>query len=80
MDATQRQSVLNGTALLHAGCHRMSVKPRKSKKQRDKATLASVAKEMAGPRLAESVRKTEQEANHGATKHDDLTYPQRNGS
>jgi hypothetical protein len=58
----------------------MSVKHKKSKKQRDIATLASVAKEMAGPRFAESVRKAEEEINHGTTKHDGFTYPRRNGS
>jgi len=48
------------------------VKHKKSKKQRDIATLASVTKEMAGPRFAESVRKAEQKANHDAMKHDNL--------
>jgi len=57
----------------------MAVKHKKSKKQRDKVTLASVTKEMAGPRFVESVRKAEEEANHGLIKHDNFTYSRRNG-
>ena len=57
----------------------MSVKHKESKKQRDKATLASVTKEMAWPRFAESARK-EEEANHGVMKHDYFSYSERNGS
>ena len=38
----------------------------KSKKQKDKETLASVLKEMAQPRFAESARKEEEDANHEA--------------
>jgi hypothetical protein len=57
----------------------MPVKHKKSKKQTDKATLASVTKEMAGPRFAESVRKAKKEANHGLIKHDNFTYSRRNG-
>jgi hypothetical protein len=34
-----------------------------------RAALASVTKEMARPRFAESARKEEEEANHRATKH-----------
>jgi hypothetical protein len=46
------------------------MKLRKSKRQKDKATLAHVVKEMAQPRFAESCRKEEEEANHRVTKHD----------
>jgi hypothetical protein len=45
------------------------VKLKKSKKQKDKATVARVVKEMALPRFAESCRK-EEESNHRAMKHD----------
>jgi len=55
------------------------VKHKKSKKQQDKATLASVTKEMAEPRFAESARQ-EEEANHRVMKHDHFTYLERNGS
>jgi hypothetical protein len=40
-----------------------------SKKHKDKETLASVFKEMAQPRFAESARKAEEDANHEFTKH-----------
>jgi len=73
------RSVLNGAALLPARCHHIRVKHKKSKKQRDKATLASVTKEMAEPRFAESARE-EEEANHRAMKHDHFTHLERNGS
>jgi hypothetical protein len=56
------------------------VKHKKSKKQKDKATLAGVAKEMAAPRFAESARKEEEEANHRVMKHDHFPYLERNGS
>jgi hypothetical protein len=46
------------------------MKLKKLKKQKDKATFASVTKEMAQPRFAESARKEEEEANHRLTKHD----------
>jgi hypothetical protein len=46
------------------------MKLKKLKKQKDKATLASVMKEMARPRFADSCRKEEEEANHRVTKHD----------
>ena len=48
----------------------IAMKLKKSKKQKDKATLARVAKEMAQPRFAESCRKEEEEANHRVRKHD----------
>jgi hypothetical protein len=47
----------------------MRVKHKKSKKQRDAATLASVTKEMAGPRFAESARKEDEAAQRGGVKH-----------
>jgi hypothetical protein len=53
------------------------VKHKKSKKQRDKATLASVTKEMAAPRFAESARKEEEELNHRVMKHDHFPRPER---
>jgi hypothetical protein len=56
------------------------VKHKKSKKQRDKATVASVTKEMAGPRFAGSARRQEEEANHGVMKHHNFTYSEGNGS
>jgi len=49
------------------------VTEKKSKKQRDKKTIASVTKEMARPRFAESAReeeeKEQEEATHRLTKH-----------
>jgi hypothetical protein len=42
----------------------LTMKYLKSKKQKDKETLASVLKEMANPRLAKSARKEEEDANH----------------
>jgi hypothetical protein len=42
----------------------LTMKYLKSKKQKDKETLASVLKEMAQPRLAKSARKEEEDANH----------------
>jgi hypothetical protein len=53
------------------------VKHKKSKKQRDKATLASVTKEMAEPRFAESARKEEEEASHRVMKHDHFPCTER---
>jgi hypothetical protein len=72
------QSVLNRTASLRVKRHDMAVKHKKSKKQEDKATLASITKEMARPRFAESARKEEEEANHRVMKH--ATYSERTGS
>jgi hypothetical protein len=43
-------------------------KKKKSKKESARATLASVTKEMAQPRFAESARKQE-DANHHVTAH-----------
>ncbi len=51
------------------------MKLKKSTKKKEKATLASVTKEMAQPRFAESCRKEEEEANHRATKHDTFVGP-----
>jgi len=50
------QSVLKGAVLAAAGCQATGVKNKKSKKERDKATLARITKEMAEPRFAESTR------------------------
>ena len=44
-------------------------KKKKSKEASASATLASVTKEMAQPRFAESARKVEEDANHEITKH-----------
>ena len=73
-----RQSVLNGTALPCGSWQNIFVKRKKSKKQRDQATIASVTKEMAGPRFAGSARK-EEEAIHGVMKHGNLTCSERTG-
>jgi hypothetical protein len=51
------------TEFLYAKGQAIGVKQKKSKKQRDQETLASVTKEMAAPRFVESGRK-EEEANH----------------
>jgi len=61
--------VRNGTEFLDGKGHAVGVKHKKSKKQRDQETLASVTKEMAEPRFAESGRK-EEVANHHARVHD----------
>jgi hypothetical protein len=45
------------------------VKRKKSKKERDKATLAAVAREMEQPRFAESARQEEEAAGHQVTSH-----------
>jgi len=47
-------------------------KPKKSNKRKDKATLASVIKEMARPRFAESCRQEEEEATYRTAKHDNF--------
>ena len=73
-----RHSVLNGTVLLRDTCQPMRVKDKKSKKQRVKAALASVTKEMAEPRFAESARG--EMANQGAIKHGLFAYGERNNS
>jgi hypothetical protein len=41
---------------------------KKSKKESDKALLASITKEMAQPRFAESARKEEDANNHGTER------------
>jgi hypothetical protein len=48
------------------------MKLKKLKKQKDKATLASVTKEMAQPRIAQSCRREEEEASHRVAKHDNF--------
>jgi hypothetical protein len=47
----------------------------KSRKKFARSTPASVTKEMARPRFAESARKEEEEANHRAMKHDSFMNP-----
>ena len=44
----------------------------KSKKQKHLKILAAVSKEMSRPRLAESVRKQEEEADHRGAKYDNF--------
>jgi hypothetical protein len=50
-----------------AGCQDEIVKPKLSKKARDKAALAAVTKEMERPRFAESARAEEEAAGHPVT-------------
>jgi hypothetical protein len=47
---------------------------RKSTKELARATLASVTKEMARPRFAESARKEEEEAHHRVAKHKSVSF------
>jgi hypothetical protein len=49
-------SVPNGTSLFRAWSYHERVPDKKSKKESDKATLASIKKEMAEPRIALSAR------------------------
>jgi hypothetical protein len=58
--------VLKETEFLFAGYQDKIVKPKKSKKELDKAALAAVAKEMEQPRFAESARREEEAAGHQA--------------
>jgi hypothetical protein len=53
-------SVQNGTALLSPENQNTCMRSNKGKRQRDTATLASVRKEMAKPRMAESARIAQQ--------------------
>lgn len=48
-------------------------KKKKSQEEFARATLASVTKEMARPRFAESARKEEEEANHRVAKHESFS-------
>jgi hypothetical protein len=50
-----------------AGCQHEAVKPKQSKKARDEAALAAVAKEMGRPRFVESARAEEEAAAHPVT-------------
>ena len=63
------KGVRNGTEFLYAKGQARGVKQKKSRKESDKAILASVMKEMAEPRFAESSRK-EEEAAHGVRGYD----------
>jgi septal ring factor EnvC (AmiA/AmiB activator) len=61
----------NRTVLPRTGeDHRAMTKKKKLNTKIARAALASVTKEMARPRFAESARKKEEEASHRATKHD----------
>jgi hypothetical protein len=59
--------VLKETESLLAGRQHQSMKRKRSKKERDKAVLAAVTKEMEQPRFAESARPQEEVAGHHAT-------------
>jgi hypothetical protein len=59
--------VLKETESGLAGCQHEAVKSEKSKKARDKAALAAVAKEMRRPRFVESARAEEEAAWHPLT-------------
>jgi hypothetical protein len=59
--------VLKETESLLAGCQHQSMKRKRSNKERDKAALAAVTKEMEQPRFAESARREEEAAGHHAT-------------
>jgi hypothetical protein len=61
--------VLKETESVHAGCQNQAVKAKKSKKERDSAALAAVAKEMEQPRFAESAREEEEASGHKLTNH-----------
>jgi hypothetical protein len=50
-------------------------KKMKSRKRVASSTLDNVKKEMARPRVAESARREEEEANHRAMKHDSFMNP-----
>ena len=57
-------SVLKETESVLAGCQYEAVKGKKSKKERDKAALDDVAREMGRPRFVESARREEEAAVH----------------
>jgi hypothetical protein len=59
--------VLKETESALVGCQDDAVKPKLSKKVRDKATLAAVTKEMERPRFVESARAEEEAAGHPVT-------------
>ncbi len=60
--------VPNSTAIAWGNVTIPTMGHTKSKKQKDEDTLASVLKEMAQPRFAESARKEEEDANHKVTE------------
>ena len=62
-----RADVLKETESLLAGCQHQSMKRKRSKKERDKAALTAVTKEMEQPSFAESARREEAAAGHHAT-------------
>jgi hypothetical protein len=47
----------------------------RSKKRVARSTLDNVKKEMARPRVAQSARREEEEANHRTMKHDSFMHP-----
>jgi hypothetical protein len=55
-------SVLKETESVFAGCQHETVKGKRSKKERDKAALDAVAREMGRPRFVESARREEEAA------------------
>jgi hypothetical protein len=58
--------VLKETESLLAGCQHQSMKRKRTNKERDKAALAAVMKEMEQPPFAESARQQEEAAGHHA--------------
>jgi hypothetical protein len=52
--------VLKETESVLAGCQHEAVKSKSSKKERDKAALDAVAREMGRPRFVESARREEE--------------------
>jgi hypothetical protein len=60
--------VLKETESALAVCQHEAVKPKRSKKERDKGVLDAVAREMARPCLVESARQQEEATARRATK------------
>ena len=60
--------LLKETESVLAAFQSVAVKPRRSKKERDRAALAAVAREMGRPRLVESARREEEAGTRRATK------------
>jgi hypothetical protein len=60
--------VLKETESALAWCHHETVNPKRSKKEREKAALDAVAREMVRPRFVESARREEEAATRRATK------------
>lgn len=72
----QPNHVPNWTVLPRAAWdHWVMTKKMKPRKRVARSTLDSVRKEMARPRVAQSARKEEEEANHRAMKHDSFMHP-----